>query len=466
VILGIVGRTVDVFLITCLVVGYALSWGVTRTAWLYVRHRHAGLQRERDMLSADLPPDGALPAVLVQIPTFNEGALIWRALAAATALDWPRDRLQVQVLDDSDDESAEIARSAVHEFQRRGHRVTLIQRTARAGFKAGALKAGLARSHEPFVAIFDVDYVPRPDFLRLCMRPLLADPALAFVQARCDFLNGTANRLTRAQQVMLDGNFGAEQATRSWTNQILPFNGTCGLWRSAAIEAAGGWQGDTLTEDLDLSYRAQMAGWRAVYLVSVAVPGELPVTVDAWNTQQRRWNKGFAQTARKLLPAIWRGKSSWTRKAEATLHFGGCFAGIVATGTAIFLAVDWLLGTMSYAIVLPLVGFGLLKGCVDVVALQIASRNLLQSVLSVRPPTTLWKTCAQVLAANATYERYKLMMGLDVLRALRGGDALFERTPKTAAVAYELADAGGAAATPAEIDRPRLNAGGPGFDTV
>jgi cellulose synthase/poly-beta-1,6-N-acetylglucosamine synthase-like glycosyltransferase len=147
------------------------------------------------------------------------------------------------------------------------------------------------------------------------MRPLLADPGLAFVQARCDYLNGMTNKVTRMQQTMLDSHFGAEQATRFWTSQILPFNGTCGVWRRAAIDACGGWQGDTLTEDLDLSYRAQIAGWRAVYLVSVAVPGELPVTINDWNSQQLRWNRGFAQTARKLLPMILISKMTWKRKA-------------------------------------------------------------------------------------------------------------------------------------------------------
>ena len=441
---GIVGRAADVLLIVCLIVAYSFCWSLTRTVWLYVRHRRAGLQREREMLGGALPPDAALPAVVVQIPTFNEGALVWRALAAVTALDWPADRLQVQVLDDSNDDSAEIVRAAVHEFQRRGHSVALIQRTARTGFKAGALKAGLARSNEPFVAIFDVDYVPRPDFLRLCMRPLLADPGLAFVQARCDFLNGTTNRITRAQQLMLDNHFGVEQATRSWTNQILPFNGTCGVWRRAAIEAAGSWHGDTSTEDLDLSYRAQLAGWRAVHLLSVAAAGELPATLDAWHNQQRRWNQGFAQTTRKLLPAIWHSKLTWKCKAQAMLHLGGCFSGIVVTALVVLWIADWVLGTMSYAIVLPLAGLGLLIGVVDTLALPIASRNLLQLTLCVRPPTTLWQTCMLVLVANWMYLRSKVAMGWDILQAL-DGEVLFERTPKAAPGQM------------AHVDRSRLN---------
>ena len=259
--------------------------------------------------------------------------------------------------DDSTDESAEIARTAVRDYQRRGHRVTLIQRAGRSGFKAGALKAGLACSSEPFVAVFDADYVPRPDFLRLCMLPLLADPDLAFVQARCDFLNGTENWITRAQQVILDSHFGVEQATRSWGGHVLPFNGTCGIWRRAAIEAAGGWHGDTLTEDLDLSYRAQLAGWRAIHLVSVAVAGELPATLSAWQKQQQRWNKGFAQTARKLLPVIWQGEFTWRRKIESTFHLGGCVYGIMSVAQVVLWVTDAVLGTIFYPVVLPLAGF-------------------------------------------------------------------------------------------------------------
>ena len=224
--------------------------------WLHLRHKRDGLQREQEILAVPLLADAALPAVIVQIATFNEGMLIWRVLAAVTAFDWPRDRLRVQVLDDSTDESAEIARTAVRDFQRRGHNVALVQRSRRSGFKAGALKAGLACSSEPFIAIFDADYVPRSDFLRLTMRPLLADPNLAFVQARCDFLNGPDNRVTRAQQVMLDSHFGVEQAARSWAGQFLPFNGTCGVWRRSAIDAAGGWHGDTF----DRGSRPQLSG--------------------------------------------------------------------------------------------------------------------------------------------------------------------------------------------------------------
>ena len=261
--LGIIGRTADIALLGFLLMQLALAFRVSQTVLLHLYHRRTGLERERIALTRPLPADDELPAILVQIPTFNEGRLVRRVLDAAVSLDWPRDRLQIQLLDDSTDASAEIARATIAEFRLRGYDVNLIQRTHRAGFKAGALRAGLACSREPFVAVFDADYVPSPNFLRLCLRPLLDDPRLAFVQARCDFLNATENRVTHAQQVILESHFAVEQPTRCWAGQFLPFNGTGGVWRRAAIEAAGGWQADTLTEDLDLSYRAQMRGWRA-----------------------------------------------------------------------------------------------------------------------------------------------------------------------------------------------------------
>jgi len=296
--LAIVGRTADITLIVFILMQLALAFRVSQTVLLHLYHRSTGLERERIALARPLPAEDALPAVLVQIPTFNEGRLVRRVLDSVVSLDWPRDRLQIQLLDDSTDASAEIARATIAEFRFRGHDVTLIQRSHRAGFKAGALRAGLACSSQPFVAVFDADYVPSPDFLRRCLRPLLDDPHLAFVQARCDFLNARENRITHAQQVILESHFAVEQPARCWAGQFLPFNGTGGVWRRAAIEAAGGWHGDTLTEDLDLSYRAQMRGWRALYLVSVAVPGELPDSLASWGMQQCRWNKGFAQTTR------------------------------------------------------------------------------------------------------------------------------------------------------------------------
>ena len=223
-----------------------------------------------------LPRDDLLPKVLVQLPLYNEGALVERALASIAALDWPQDRLVIQVLDDSNDGSLAESQRAVDRLRRRGGRVTLHHRACRDGFKAGALAAGLARCDAPFVAVFDADFMPTPDFLRRTLSLLLADSGLGHVQARWLHANRTHSRLTRAQARLLDGHFLVEQEVRQRLGLPIPFNGTCGVWRSAAIHGAGGWSGDTLTEDLDLSLRARFAGWRSAYLCDLGVPGEVP----------------------------------------------------------------------------------------------------------------------------------------------------------------------------------------------
>ena len=258
--------------------------------------------------------------MLIQLPVFNEMAVVERVIAAACALDWPRSALQIQVLDDSIDETQAVARAAVERYRLAGYRIDYCHRVDRTGYKAGALKAGLDLSDCPYVAVFDADFVPAPDFLRTMMPVLLAAPRAAFAQARWEHLNATENLLTRAQGLLLDAHFGIEQTARTRNGLILPFNGTCGIWRRAAIEAAGGWAADTLCEDLDLSVRAHLAGWQALYLPEVTVPGELPSTLAAWQSQQFRWTKGFVQVARKLLRPIWRSPFTLPQKLALTMQ--------------------------------------------------------------------------------------------------------------------------------------------------
>ncbi len=439
-ILNFVGRLADILLIAALLAQCALGYQVVRTLLLHLRLRRAGLRQEREMLALPLPPDDALPAVLVQIPTYNEGALVQRVIEAVAAFDWPRNRLQVQLLDDSTDGSADLGRAAVAATRSLGVDIVLLHRDNRDGFKAGALKAGLARSAQPYVAIFDADYVPPPDFLRLCMRPLLADRDLAFVQARCDFLNAAQNRVTRAQQVILDSHFAAQQTTRSWAGEFLPFNGTCGVWRRAAIEAAGGWHGDTLTEDLDLSYRAQLAGWRAAYLVTVAVPGELPEKLATWQRQQLRWNKGFAQTARKLLPGILTGSLSWHRKLEALLHLGGCTYGVLLAISVIAWVADTALGTMSALLVLPLAAIGLLQALVGALGLAVSSRMLLRQIDPARAEDRLLTLLGITLTTIGMHAYSGAMTAWGVLDGVRGRGSAFVRTPKNGAIAQSRSE--------------------------
>ena len=264
-----------------------------------------------------LPPlPDELPHVLVQIPVYNEPLVVERALVAAAALDWPRDRLTIQLLDDSTDITSDIAVHAVARLRRDGVDVAHVRRADRSGFKAGALAAGLALCDAPYVAVFDADFVPPSDWLRGAMAAMLAEPKAAFVQTRIEWGNGERNWLTRAQRLMQDAHFAVEQDIRARRGVPFQFNGTGGIWRRAAVEEAGGWSHDTLSEDLDLVLRTHLKGWRGVFLMEPHVVGELPSKLDDFSAQQSRWSKGFVQVARKLLGPIW--NSDWSGEAKFT----------------------------------------------------------------------------------------------------------------------------------------------------
>lgn len=264
-------------------------------------------------------PPAVWPTVTVQLPLYNERYVARRLLEAVGALNYPTDRLEIQVLDDSTDETTEILADTAVRLQEKGVSVRHLRRPERTGFKAGALASGLAEARGEFVAIFDADFVPPPDFLRETI-PHFADPKVAVVQARWGHLNREFSLLTVAQSLGIDGHFGVEQSARCWGNLLLNFNGTAGVWRTAAIMDAGGWAHDTLTEDLDLSYRAQLHGWRILYRPDLICPAELPVLITGFKSQQRRWAKGSTQTAIKLLPAVLRAPlPAWT-KYQAFIH--------------------------------------------------------------------------------------------------------------------------------------------------
>ena len=264
------------------------------------------------------PPE-VWPSVTVQLPIYNERYVARRLLEAVGALDYPIDRLEIQVLDDSTDDTTEIIAESTERLRARGLRVRHLRRDTRTGFKAGALAAGLGEARGEFIAIFDADFVPPADFL-LSTIPHFADPKAAAVQARWGHLNRGFSLLTEAQSLGIDGHFGVEQSARCWGNLLLNFNGTAGVWRASAIRDAGGWAHDTLTEDLDLSYRAQLRGWRILYLPDVVCPAEVPALITGFKSQQRRWAKGSIQTALKLLPAVFGARlSAWT-KYQAFIH--------------------------------------------------------------------------------------------------------------------------------------------------
>jgi cellulose synthase/poly-beta-1,6-N-acetylglucosamine synthase-like glycosyltransferase len=273
----------------------------------------------RPLKWADLS-DEMLPRVLVQLPVCNEGALALRVAAAASRLDWPRDKLEIQLLDDGRAISHDDLRRAVESLAPSGVKLQVLRRGERTGFKAGNLAFGLKHSDAPYVAIFDADFVPAPDFLRRTVPALVADERLAFVQARWGHANRDRNWLTRVQGFLLDGHFAVEQEARFRAGLPISFNGTAGVWSRAAIDNGGGWTGDTLTEDLDLSVRCALKGWQSAIVADVEVPGEVPETAAGWRAQQARWTKGHAQVAGKLLPDIWASPLSPLVKAALTLR--------------------------------------------------------------------------------------------------------------------------------------------------
>jgi cellulose synthase/poly-beta-1,6-N-acetylglucosamine synthase-like glycosyltransferase len=294
------------------------SYGVNAYVMLALHWWH------RRRAQAQRPPDPptAWPMVTVQLPLYNERYVARRLLMAVSALDYPADRLEIQVLDDSTDDTTALLAEPIRHLRAQGRHVVHLCREMRTGFKAGALAAGLHQARGEFIAIFDADFLPPPDFLRQTI-PDFVDPRVAAVQTRWGHLNRDYSFLTRIQAVGLDGHFAVEQPARCWGGLFLHFNGTAGVWRTAAIHAAGGWACDTLTEDLDLSYRAQLCGWRILYRPDLVCPAELPVLITGVKAQQCRWAKGSIQTAMKLLPTVLCAPLPAWIKYQACLHLTG-----------------------------------------------------------------------------------------------------------------------------------------------
>ena len=260
-----------------------------------------------------------LPAVTVQLPIFNEQFVVHRLIEACCNLEYPREKLEIQVLDDSTDETVDVARSIVERYEALGYRIHYIHRTNRHGFKAGALDEGLRKASGEYIAIFDADFVPPPEWLMQVIHHL-ADPHVGMVQTRWTHLNRDYSFLTQIEAILLDGHFVLEHGARSRDGLFFNFNGTAGMWRRSTIDDAGGWQHDTLTEDTDLSYRAQLKGWQFRYLQDVECPAELPIEMTAFKTQQARWAKGLIQTSKKILPRVFESQVPFRIKLEAFYH--------------------------------------------------------------------------------------------------------------------------------------------------
>jgi cellulose synthase/poly-beta-1,6-N-acetylglucosamine synthase-like glycosyltransferase len=377
--------------------------------------------------------------VTVQLPIYNELYVVKRLGDAVARLDYPREKLQVQVLDDSTDETTRLASARVAYYRARGLDIELVHRGNRTGFKAGALARGLETARGEFIAIFDADFVPPPTFLKCTVPYLVAEPRVGFVQTRWGYLNAGYSALTRAQTIALDGHFVVEHLGRNRNGLLMNFNGTAGVWRREAIEAAGGWQDDTLTEDVDLSFRAQLAGWHALYLPEVEAPAELPPQMAAFKRQQARWAAGAAQCLLKLARSLWLGRPvaapdqasfdanhegpvsgshlSWSARLEGLLHLSVWVAHPMSL-VLLLLTLPMLLGQIPLAFNLTifwLVALG------PVIAYGLSQRYL-------HPDWKRRMLFMPVLAGLGV--GLALSNTLAVARGLLFRDRAFQRTPK------------------------------------
>ena len=366
---------------------------------------------------------GTWPMVTVQLPIYNELYVVGRLIDAVAKLEYPADRLEIQVLDDSTDETSLLVADLVAAWRARGVDIRHVQRHDRTGFKAGALANGLATARGEFIAIFDADFVPRPDFLVRTVPVQVADPGLAFAQARWSHTNRDFSLLTRLQALSIDGHFAVEQAGRWASGQWFNFNGTAGLWRRTALVDAGGWEHDTLTEDLDISYRAFLAGWRAAYVREVHAPAELPVSFNAYRRQQHRWARGSFECAAKHLPAIWRADLGWARKAAATLHLTGYSIHLLLLVLSLVYPLLLVMASRYQAVfsTLSIVGIFNLTTLAPTLLFTIGQRQLGRR-WSREIPT--------IVALSALGAGMMVNTARAAIQAIGGRPAAFERTPK------------------------------------
>ena len=385
--------------------------------YLYYKHRKDRPRCKSRFLT--------LPRITVQLPMYNEPYVAQRIIEACCNFDWPRDRLQIQVLDDSTDDTRRIAQATVRRMQVAGHDVEYIHRTDRTGYKAGALENAMKSATGEFIAIFDADFTPQPEILHQLVH-YFTDETVGMVQARWGHINREHSVLTQAQSILLDGHFVVEHTARNRSGRFFNFNGTAGMWRRICMEDGGGWQHDTLTEDLDLSYRCQLKGWRFVYLPEIVVPAELPPDIAGFKQQQFRWTKGIIQTAKKSLWRVLRSDQTWTVKTEAFFHMLNPMA--------------YLFSTVLIALLLPVFGLrltvlreeSLARVLFDISLFAVASCSTSTFYLcSQREATTNWKTKIKYLPVlMALGVGIAVNNSRAVLEALFGEESAFERTPK------------------------------------
>jgi cellulose synthase/poly-beta-1,6-N-acetylglucosamine synthase-like glycosyltransferase len=379
----------------------------------------------RNHLPRAFLPELDLPDVLVQIPLFNENEVALGAIQSAVALNWPRDKLHIQMLDDSTDDTPILIAGVVADLAARGVKITHVRREDRSGFKAGALEAGLRISNAPLIALLDIDFRPPPHWLRDVVPILIADPDAGFVQSRCEFANYRTNWLTRVQGMMLDAHFVVEQAGRFRGGWLFQFNGTGGVWRRTAIAEAGGWSADSISEDLDLTVRVALAGWHGLFVMEPAIPGLVPERIDHWRVQQRRWSTGFVQVARKLLGKIWSVPWSLGFKLSASfLIFVQAFYPCAAIASVSLVACILLRtgNAMPYVPLLSLIG--------TLIVIIAVGLTLVPYVTLKRGP--FWRYIATVLLVPPAMVFISLSNAPAIVKTMFGASEGFKRTPKSA----------------------------------
>jgi cellulose synthase/poly-beta-1,6-N-acetylglucosamine synthase-like glycosyltransferase len=408
----------------------ALIWvylGILITLAMYGFHRSSLLYLYFRNKARRPKPKGefaTLPRVTVQLPMFNEMYVAERLLDAVAGIDYPRDSFQIQVLDDSTDETQEICQRKVAQLQEQGLDVEYVHRTDRTGFKAGALENGLRTATGEFVLIFDADFVPRPEILHRIVH-YFTDPGVAMVQVRWEHVNRSFSKLTEAQALMLDGHFVIEHAGRNWSGRFFNFNGTAGIWRRSAIADAGGWQHDTLTEDMDLSYRAQLKGWRFIYLPEVVAPAELPVEMRSFKSQQFRWAKGSIQVARKLLPTILRADVPFRVKMEAFFHLTNNFAYPLLLLLSVMLLPNLIVRTTHGWREVLMIDLPLFFGTtISIASFYVASAR------EIDPERGMWSTIKRLPLVLSLGIGLCVNQTRAVFEALLGRETEFVRTPK------------------------------------
>jgi cellulose synthase/poly-beta-1,6-N-acetylglucosamine synthase-like glycosyltransferase len=417
---GVVG----VYLVVLLVLAV---YGFHRSSLVYLYFKHKAKRPK------PLGTFAELPALTVQLPLFNEMYVVERLLDAVAGIRYPRDRFQIQVLDDSTDETQEICRRKIAEVMARFPDLDIeyIHRTDRSGFKAGALDHAMGTAKGELIAIFDADFLPRPDIFEQSIHHFV-DPRVAVVQCRWEHVNRDYSRLTEIQALMLDGHFVVEHAGRNWSGRFFNFNGTAGLWRRAAISDAGGWQHDTLTEDMDLSYRAQLRGWRFVYMPEVAAPAELPVEMSAFKSQQFRWAKGSIQVAKKLLPTILRSNATREQKTEAFFHLTNNLAYPLLVVLSLLLLPNLALRTKHGIREVLLIDLPLFFGTtLSIASFYLASEREIARLENPQSPRKVfWGVFFRLPLVMSLGIGLCVSQSRAVLEALAGRETEFVRTPK------------------------------------